>query len=76
MDPELRRRLVALGEWHDRWAAAAEATAQFRPERHPAGSDYNEHYVDLEADPVLQDAFHAGARRIMGLDPLTGRRTQ
>lgn len=78
MDPERRRRLVALGEWHRRWAAGADAdaTAEFRPEGRRDGSDYNEHHVDVDADPALEDVFHAGARHIMGLDPTTGRRTQ
>lgn len=67
VSPERRRRLVALADFHDRWAAGAEPRAGFRPETRPAGSDYNQHYVDMDATPVDEDAFHAGARQIMGI---------
>ena len=67
MHPERRRRLVALGEAHRRWVAAAEPRAGFDPAGRPAGSDYAQHHVDVDADPVDEDAFHAEARQIMGI---------
>lgn len=65
IDPELRRRLVALGNAHDEWVDGKLATdpGPFRPEGRKPGSDYNQHHVDLEAD---DDAFHDRARQIMG----------
>lgn len=75
MTLERRARLVALGKLHDQWAAGALAGAEFHPDRRPATTDYPQHYADLDADPAAEDAFHAKARQIMGLDPDTGQRT-
>lgn len=76
MSPERRARLVALGELHDRWVPAALPDAGFRPDTRPAGSDYQQHYADLDAAPADEDAFHRQARAIMGLDPETGLRAE
>jgi hypothetical protein len=70
MNPERRRRLVALGKLHQEWSADTEgsAAAAFTP-RGP-DSDYNQHHVDVDAPPAAEDEFHARARRIMGIpDP-------
>lgn len=72
MDPQLRQRLVALGELHDAWVARSLDGAGFDPAGRPAGSDYNQHYVDLDAARTAEDEFHAAARQIFGLDPVTG----
>jgi hypothetical protein len=74
MDPERRRRLVALGDAHRQWVEGALPEAEFQPDSRPAGSDYQQHYADLEATPKDEDAFHRRAGKIMGLDPATGDR--
>jgi hypothetical protein len=56
------RRLAALAAWHDEWVDRKLAEAPFNPESRPDGSDYNLHYVDLEAD---DDEFHQRARAIL-----------
>jgi len=68
ISPERRRRLAALADHHDRWVADAEPRAGFQPEGRPAGSDYSQHHVDVDAAPADEDAFHARARQIMGID--------
>lgn len=70
MDPERRRRLVALGQLHDQWSREQEAAAAaaFDSSARPAGSDYNQHHVDVDAAGAAEDAFHARARRIMNID--------
>lgn len=75
MDPERRRRLVALGELHDAWEVRSRAAATFDPSGRPPHSDYNLHYVDLAAARTAEDEFHAAARQIFGLDPVTGQPT-
>lgn len=70
IDPERRRRLIALTEWHREWVARHQQAADeaYDPSQGPVGSDYNLHYVDLEAPAEAQDEFHARARQIMGID--------
>lgn len=67
MNAERRRRLVALGELHDRWARdnLASASGRFDPSWRPEGSDYNQHHVDVDADGTAQDRFHEEAMRIV-----------
>lgn len=67
ISPLRRARLVALADFHDQWAAGAEPRAVFRPEGRPGGSDYNQHFVDVDAASADEDVFHAGARQIMGI---------
>lgn len=74
MSAERRARLVELGEFHRAWVAGAAKTAAFRPDGRPDGSDYNQHSADVDAAAAREDAFHRRARKIMGLDPKTGRR--
>lgn len=71
MSPERRAQLVALGKAHDQWIDGALPEAEFHPDQHPAASDYQQHNADLDAAPADEDAFHAKARRIMGIDPAT-----
>lgn len=66
ISPELRRRLVELGQFHYDWATEHESDAAYQ--RRPA--DYNMHHVDMDTDPAAQDQFHARADQIMGV---TGR---
>jgi hypothetical protein len=70
MDPERRRRLVALAEWHREWVARHQQAADeaYDPSKWPGVRDYHEHYVDLEAPAEAQEEFHSRARQIMGID--------
>ncbi|MGC5664936.1 hypothetical protein ACN261_31600 [Micromonospora sp. WMMD723] len=68
MDPERRRRLVALGDWHREWADRTETSTPFTPDDQPAGSDYNQHHVDVDATAAAQGEFVRRADRIMGID--------
>ncbi|WP_091639531.1 hypothetical protein [Micromonospora pallida] len=68
MNPERRRRLVALGEWHREWTARHESSTPFDPSSRPEGSDYAQHHVTLDADGAAQDEFFARANHIMGID--------
>ncbi|MEV6798532.1 hypothetical protein AB0M91_09310 [Micromonospora rifamycinica] len=70
MDPERRRRLVALGDLQREWADKHQgaAAAAFDPSGRPAGSDYNQHHVDVDAPAAAEDEFHTKARKIMGID--------
>lgn len=67
VNAERRRRLIALGELHDRWVRenAASTSAHFDPSGRKTGSDYNQHHVDLDADGAAQDDFHEQAMRII-----------
>ena len=56
------RQMAALAAWHDEWVERKLAEAPFDPEGRPEGSDYNLHYVDIEAD---DDEFHQRARAIL-----------
>lgn len=67
MDPARRARLVALGDLHREWVVRSTTDATFDPAGRVAGSDYNQHYVDVDASPVDEDAFHNRARQIMGI---------
>jgi hypothetical protein len=67
VSPAVRRRQNALAAWHDRWSAQHTESAPFTAEGHPAGSDYNQHHIDVEADGEAEDQFHRRARRIMGV---------
>lgn len=65
IDPELRERLVALADAHDEWVdGKLDTDVPFEPEGRKPGSDYNQHYIDLEAD---DDAFHKRARKILNI---------
>jgi hypothetical protein len=69
------RRMMELARWHDEWAARHAGDAEFRPDAHPGpDSDYNVHNVDVDPSAEAEREFMAGARRIMGLDPVTGMR--
>lgn len=62
MTPERRAMLKALAAAHDEFVARRLADSPFAPEGRPATSDYNLHFVDLEAD---DDQFHEAARQIL-----------
>lgn len=67
-DPVTRaERLRALGELHDRWVAdnLAAASECFAPQGRKAGSDYNQHHVDLDAPVEAQDEFDRQAMAIL-----------
>lgn len=61
-DPARVRRSRELGRWHRQWAAE-QADLPFEP-RH-AGSDYNQHVPDLEADGLAEDEFARRADQII-----------
>lgn len=67
-------KLEALAQAHSEWVDEHLPAARFDAERAAAKdpSDYNEHYLDVNPDPAAEDAFHARARAIMGLDTATG----
>lgn len=58
----------ALAELHSRWVAAnlESASARFDPAARPERTDYPEHHVDLDADPVALDDFDEQAMAILG----------
>lgn len=64
ISPERKAMLRQLADLHDSFVDEQLAGAEFRPGGRPAKSDYNQHYVDLEADT---DAFHEQARQIFGI---------
>lgn len=57
-------QLTELADWHREWVLARVDASPFDPTGRPVGSDYNQHYVDLDND---DDEFHAEARRILGV---------
>ncbi|GII87072.1 hypothetical protein Ssi03_50620 [Sphaerisporangium siamense] len=67
-------RLAALAAAHDAWVAERLPGAEFRPEGRRPGSDYNQHYLDVNPSADAEDDFQRRARQAMGLDPQTGRR--
>jgi hypothetical protein len=69
--PERVERLRRLAELHDEFVRR-NLDAPFHPEGRREGSDYNQHYADLEAPTSEQDEFLRQAREIMELDPETG----
>lgn len=50
--------LTAVGDLHDQWVQA-NLDGAFTPRG--GKSDYNLHYVDVDADPAALDEFHATA---------------
>ncbi len=65
-------RLQRLAEVHDAWVSRHLAGSAFRPEGRMEGSDYGQHYLDLEATPEQLDELLRAQRLVMGLDPETG----
>lgn len=67
MTDERRRKLIALGEFHDRWVDdnIADASVRFDPSAHEEFRDYNLHHVDLDADGAAQDEFGRQAMAIL-----------
>ncbi len=68
VSPEVRERLVRLGELHDEWVdeQLARGDVPFNPEGRPEGSDYSQHYIDLEASGEALDEFNRRAGEIEG----------
>lgn len=64
-DPERIRNLNALADLHATFADANVDNADFHPKEHPKKrSDYNQHNVDLDGDPIALADFHAQAAEI------------
>ena len=59
-DSDRDAKLAELSRWHT------------KPEENTEYSDYNLHYVDVEASAEAEDEYMMRAREIMGLDPVTG----
>lgn len=70
--PAVAARQRALAAWHTEWTAGqiAKGVDGPVPDGRPEDSDYNLHVPDLAASATDEDAFHAKARKIMGLAPL------
>lgn len=62
MTPERRAKLLALDELHRQWVADKLDSTPFDPEIRPGSKDYNQHFVDLDAD---DDEFHRRAMAIV-----------
>lgn len=71
--PERVENLRRLAEAERRWAAERLDDIPFNPEGCREYSDYNLHYLHLEAAPEALDALSRAAGEISGLDPGTGR---
>lgn len=58
-----------LFDWHAEWAAGQVRAGVDGPvpAGRPAGSDYNLHVPDLNADADAEDEFHVRAREILGI---------
>jgi hypothetical protein len=50
--------LNMVAEAHHEWVLAIEPSTPFHPERSGPGSDYNQHYIDLEASPEQEADLH------------------
>lgn len=66
---ERDRRNMKLGYWHDDWAERWEDRVEFRPENWPDDSDYNVHFVDVEAPAEAQVEFGDRSNEITGSLP-------
>ncbi|WP_231849970.1 ADP-ribosylglycohydrolase family protein [Saccharopolyspora erythraea] len=72
MPKALRSRLSGkLSRWHADWTKRNEHQAQFQPQGRKEGSDYNLHYVDMDAPLEAQIDFDRRAEEIFGYDPDT-----
>jgi hypothetical protein len=71
-DSDRDAKLAELSRWHTEWVEKHEPTTPFKPEENTEYSDYNLHYVDVEASAEAEDEYMMRAREIMGLDPVTG----
>lgn len=68
VDPLAVRRRVgpAIQQWHNDWVAGqvAKGVDGPCPEGEPDGSDYNQHFADMEASAEDLDEFWAGVNAI------------
>ncbi|MCX2728998.1 ADP-ribosylglycohydrolase family protein [Saccharopolyspora sp. NFXS83] len=67
------RRMGKISKWHDAWAERRESASSFRPSGRKEGSDYNQHFVDVEAPIKHLNDFDRRAAEIDGCDPDTRR---
>lgn len=58
-----------LSKWHDAWAERRESASPFRPSGRKEGSDYNQHFVDVEAPIKYLNDFGRRASEITGENP-------
>lgn len=67
---ESNRRSIKVGHWHDDWARRWRDRAEFRPEtRTVENSDYNQHYVDVEAPVEAELDYSARSDEVSGSFP-------
>lgn len=69
MTPDQQRQINDL---HYEWVMeqAAKGVDGPVPAGRPDGSDYNQHFPDLEASGADMDEYHNQVREILGLPPL------
>lgn len=63
------KQLQRLAEVHDEWVDAHLASSAFQPDGRVVGSDYGQHYLDLEATPDQLDGLFQAQREAMGVSP-------
>jgi hypothetical protein len=61
-------RLAELADLHTDWERRHLDQAEFHPEGRKDGSDYQQHYLDVNPPTSAEDEFHRLARAITGLD--------
>jgi len=59
-----RAKARASAAWHSHWVGAHLHSVSFDRSRSRDGSDYNLHYVDVDAPPAAQGELAAGYRAI------------
>lgn len=66
--PDREKRLAAVAAAHDDWVEAHADDAEFNPERakKKPGSDYNQHYLDVNPPPGAEEDFDQRVRRAAG----------
>jgi predicted ABC-type ATPase len=67
--PEREKKLAAIAAAHDDWAATHADDAEFDPVRaaKKPGSDYNQHYLDVDPPPGTEEDFHRRVRQAISI---------
>ncbi len=67
---ERNRVGIKIGHWHDDWARRWQHRAEFRPEgRTVEDSDYNQHYVDIDAPVEAELDYGSRSDEVAGSVP-------
>ncbi|MEV1206116.1 hypothetical protein [Microbispora rosea] len=64
-------RLAELADLHTDWERRHLDQAAFRPEGRKQGSDYQQHYLDVNPPTSAEDEFHRLAEQVMGISDTT-----